>query len=197
MNFIYTAVLFSIVVCLSAQSKKDYYKYLDTVNAGIDYKSFGSVPLLKRSARSFGEFQPKPYHLVFNFNYDYIKDQFPVFIKEIESTIFIDSLLIDNRIRKYYKNILYLGVDVPFELQIAVIRALLTKIGIVDEVVLLRKEEQIGQTREIIIGGGGYSFVQEQCYLRKFKNIRLLALAKNKVELIQLFENLNEGYSQY
>lgn len=198
MKFLCTNILFSIVLCVSAQPRKDYYKYLDTINTWTEYKSFGPVLHLKRSATSFGEFHPKPYHLVFNFNYDYIKEQLPVFIQEIEKTGFLDSLLVDNRTPgRAYKKILYLGVDVPFEIQMAVIRALLTKIGIVDEVVLLKKGGQLGETREIIIGGGGCSFVQQQCYLRRFSNIRLLALAKSKMELLQFFENLNEGYSQY
>lgn len=119
-------------------------------------------------------------------------------MKEVENTNYLDSLLVDaQNPQDTYAKILYLGVDVPFEIQIAIIRGLLMKIGIVDEVILLKKGRQIGQSREIIIGAGRQFGVQSCCYIRKFKSIRLLAVAKNKEELLRLFEDLNEGYSQY
>lgn len=198
-KFWYALTIISCVVLqMQAQTHKNYAKYLDTVNARTEYSSAGPIFHLKRSAKSFGDIKPKPYHLVFNFNYDYIKAQFPVFMQEIERTAYLDSLVIDNQVRgSAYKKILYLGVDVPFAIQIAVIKALLKKIGIMDEVALLKKGGQNGETREVMVGVGGCSYVREQLYLRKFSNIRQLALAKNKAELIQIFETLNEGYSEY
>lgn len=190
--------LSSIVLPIQAQSNKDYYKYIDTVNAWIEHSSFGPVIHLKRTATSFGEINPKPYHLVFNFRYAYIKEQFPVFVQSLEKSGYLDSLLIDTQIRgNGEKKILYLGIDVPFEVQSAIIVALLDKIGIVDEVVLLRKGQMAGDTREVVVGGSWCPHMEQQRYLRRFNTIRQLVQAKNKAELINLFETLNEGYSRH
>lgn len=196
-SLFFLLIFSSLIETLKAQIP-DYNQYIDTMNVWIEENSFGSVLHLKRSATSFGEVNPKPYHLVFNFNYSYIKDQFPVFMQSIEKAGYLDSLLIDHQIgANGEKKRLYLGIDVPFELQSALISALLQKIGIVDEVVLLKKGRFDGDTREIIIGGGFCPYAEQQRYLRRFNNIRQLAQAKNKAELLNLFEKLNEGYSKY
>ena len=199
MKFYYCLfVLVGIVIQLPAQSEKNYSKYIDTVNVWIEDASFGPILHLKRSAKSFGEVNPKPYHLVFNFRYNYIKNQFPIFMQSIDAAGYLDSLLIDTQIKVNSEiKRLYLGIEVPFDLQIAVIKALIEKIGIVDEVVLLKKGYQSGETREIVIGGGVCPYADQQRYLRRFSNIRQLAQARNKEELLNLFEKLNEGYSKY
>jgi len=189
--------LVGLVIQLPAQSK-NYFKYIDTVNVRTERTAWGPVQHLKIGPKSFGEINPKPYHLVFNFRYDYIKNQFPIFMQSIDVAGYLDSVLIDHEIdvNGPVKK-LYLGIDVPFALQSAIIKALLDKIGIVDEVVLLKKGDFSNETREIVIGGGNCPYSSQQLYLRSFSNIRQLAQAQNKEEFFHIFEQLNEGYSKH
>ena len=181
-----------------AQGRKDYLRYIDTVNTIVKPdRALGEVLVLKyRPGIGFGDVRPKPYHVSFNFNSRDIKAFFGLCMEELDKVNMLDSLLIDTVSIgcSGYNTRLYLPKKLPFSLQSAILKAMARQVTAVNEIVFTSQRSP----REVLVGGGNLSYyVEGDNYLRSFSKIRAIAKAQNQEELFELFEVLDDKKPNY